>query len=162
MIDRSTRPQPRNVGSSDDWSGALMEHGFGGLSRLTSDPEDVRVAWERYQELRGHIDPVIRCADRVDFVVAATTVTRSGRKDDALVIVTDSMVIVSVTHRTVVAARSVTDIFPRLVLTVSPAMVGGRRAIELHADGRRSTLVLFSQSTALEGALIALSTPKRR
>lgn len=157
MIDRSADEQPRIDGSAVDWSDALMEQGFIGLHRLTSDVEDLRAAHERYDELRNHVDAVIREADRVEFVVAATRVGRSGRQDDALVIVADSMVIISGRLRTVVGARSVTDIFPRPVLTVLPTMVGGRRAIELHADGRRSTLVLASGSSTVEAALITLS-----
>lgn len=156
MIDHSAGEQPRIDGSAADWSDALMEQGFAGLSRLTSDGEDLRVAHERYDELRNHVDAVILEADRLDFVVAATRVGRSGRRDDALVIAADSMVIVSARIRTVVGARSITDIFPRPVLSVIPTMAGRQRAIELHADGRRSTLILASTSAIVEAALIAL------
>ncbi|BBH18134.1 hypothetical protein Back2_24210 [Nocardioides baekrokdamisoli] len=150
------------MGSSVDWSAALMEQGFDGLSRMTSDPEDVRAARERYDDLRSHVDAVARGADRVEFVVAAIRVNRSGRHDEALVVVSDSMVIVSGRHRAVVGARSVTDIFPRPVLSVTAAMAGGRRAIELHADGRRTRLVLMSRSSTIEAALLSLGGRDRR
>ena len=156
MVDRRADAQPGIVGSSVDWSAALMEQGFDGLSRLTSDAEDIRVAHERYAELRTQVHSVIRGADRVEFVFAATRSNRTGRQDEALVIVTDSMVIVSGLHRAVVGARSVTDLFPRPVLTVTPGMLGPRRAIELQADGRRTKLLLSSTSATLEAALITL------
>lgn len=156
MADHHSDAHARLVGSSVDWSGALMEQGFDGLSRLTSDAEDIRVAHERYDELRTQVDSVIRGADRVEFVVAAIRSTRAGRRDEALVIVTDSMVIVTGLHRAVVGARSVTDLFPRAVLTVTPGMLGPRRAIELQADGRRAKLILASTSATLEAALITL------
>jgi hypothetical protein len=156
MVERRADAQPTIVGSYVDWPNALMEQGFDGLSRLTSDVEDVRMARELYADQRSQVDAVIRGADRVEFVIAAVRTHRSGRQEDSLVIVTDSMVIVSGTQRAVVGARSVTDIFPRPFLTVSPGMLGPRRAIELQADGRRTKLVLTSTSATLEAALITL------
>lgn len=156
MVEHRADAQPTIVGSYVDWASALIEQGFDGLSRLTSDAEDVRVAREIYADQRSHVDAVIRGADRVEFVVAAVRIHRSGRREDALVIVTDSMVIVSGTQRAVVGARSVTDIFPRAFLTVTPGMLGPRRAIEFQADGRRIKLVLSSTSATLEAALITL------
>jgi hypothetical protein len=132
-----------------------MEQGFDSLSRLTADTEDVRAARARYLGLRTHIDPVVRGADRIELVVTATRVNRSGQHREVLVIVTDSIVIVSGTRRRgVTGARSVSEIFPRPGLTVLPTTVGERRAVELHADGRRLRLIL--PNMILEASIIAL------
>jgi hypothetical protein len=160
MVGHRADAHPRIVGSSVDWSAALMEQGFDGLRRLTSDAEDIRIAHERYAEFRTQVDSVIHGADRIEFVFAAVRTNRSGRQDEALVIVTDSMVIVSGAHRAVMGVRSVTDIFARPVLTVTPGMLGPRRAIELQADGRRTKLILSSTSATLEAALISLGVPE--
>lgn len=163
MIDPSAETQPPTIGgSSADWAAALIEQGFDGLSRLTSDIEDVRAARARYHLLRSHVDAVIHGADRIEFVVAAACAHRSGKPGDALVIVTDSMVIVSGTRRAVVGERRVTDIFSRAVLTVTLGMFGPLRAIELHADGRRATVILPSRSSTLEAAFLMLDTQEHR
>ena len=147
--------RPGDLGSAVDWASAAMEQGFDGLSRLSSNAEDVSAARTRYDDLRTDLAPVVRGADRIELVMAADRIERSGRQDQALVIVTESMVIVSGVHRGFMGIRTVMDIFPRSVLTVLPPTDRQRHAVELHADGRRLRLLL--PNAMLQAALIALS-----
>lgn len=145
--------------ASTAWGDARMRPGFEALGRLTFDAEDLRQARDRYDGFRPQIDPVIYDSERVELALAATRVHRSGKQVDALVVITDSMVVVCSAHRGIVGARPITDIFPRAELEVLASLIGRTHTVDLYEDGRRLRLVLPRPNAALERALVAYGMP---